>query len=202
MDVKEALKKVFRALGIEIHRTYDNKEWFLIDKKILVRPSTRAMLKKYDRELVGAEIGVLKGENAEVMIRVLPIKKMYLIDPYTEYGDYHWQKSSMDRNKSIAHERLEKYAIEKVWIEKMSSEAVEDIKERLDFVYIDGNHMYEYVKRDIEDYYPLLKDDGILAGDDFDLGSVAKAVHEFTCDMGLTLYVGKRGRRKSEWWVY
>jgi predicted O-methyltransferase YrrM len=65
------------------------------------------------------------------------------------------------------------------WIEKYSTEAIEDIDRELDYVFVDGNHEYEYVKSDIENYYPLLKEGGILAGDDANWTGVAHAVTEF-----------------------
>ena len=39
----------------------------------------------------------------------------------------------------------------------------------LDFVYIDGNHDYDYVKKDLELYYPKLKGGGVLGGDNFEV---------------------------------
>lgn len=39
--------------------------------------------------------------------------------------------------------------------------------ESLDYVYIDGNHAYDYVKLDLETWYPKLKKGGILAGHDY-----------------------------------
>ena len=48
----------------------------------------------------------------------------------------------------------------------MSEDAVDDIPEKLDFVYIDGNHAYEYVKKDIGLYYPKLKKGGVIGGHD------------------------------------
>ena len=52
------------------------------------------------------------------------------------------------------------------WINKCSNIARKEIKEKLDFVYIDANHSYEYVKKDMENYYPLIKKGGVLAGHD------------------------------------
>jgi len=37
----------------------------------------------------------------------------------------------------------------------------------LDFIYIDGNHAYEYVKRDIEIWWPKLKKGGLFSGHDY-----------------------------------
>ena len=38
-----------------------------------------------------------------------------------------------------------------------------------DFVYVDGNHTYQFVRRDLELYRPKLKNDAVLAGDDYAL---------------------------------
>jgi hypothetical protein len=46
----------------------------------------------------------------------------------------------------------------------------------------DGNHHYEYVKSDIENYYPLLTEWGIIAGDDVNWIGVAQAVTEFAIE--------------------
>lgn len=50
---------------------------------------------------------------------------------------------------------------------KTSSEAAKHITESLDYVYIDGNHQYEYVLEDISKYYSLLKSGGTLVGHNF-----------------------------------
>ena len=37
----------------------------------------------------------------------------------------------------------------------------------LDWVYIDGNHLYEFVRRDLDLYLPKVKRGGLLTGDDY-----------------------------------
>ena len=51
----------------------------------------------------------------------------------------------------------------------------------LDFIFIDGAHGYEYVKDDINHWFPKLKKDGIIAGHDYNAGwdGVDKAVDEW-----------------------
>ena len=68
-----------------------------------------------------------------------------------------------------------------VFIKSLSEEAVGKVPENVDFVYIDGNHRYEYVKKDIELYWPKIKIGGVLAGHDFKSGEdgVRKAVKEY-----------------------
>ncbi|MDP3697256.1 MAG: class I SAM-dependent methyltransferase, partial [Candidatus Taylorbacteria bacterium] len=67
------------------------------------------------------------------------------------------------------------------------------IKEELDFVYIDGNHSYDYVKKDLELYWDKVKKGGALTGDDFNIKDIARAVFEFSKEKNqdfLTYYVG------------
>lgn len=47
-----------------------------------------------------------------------------------------------------------------------------------DLIYIDGSHEYLDVKRDIQDYWPLLRSGGIMLLDDFGFVEVNKAVLE------------------------
>jgi len=72
-------------------------------------------------------------------------------------------------------------------VRKKSHEAAKVLPERsLDWVYIDGNHFYEYVKQDLKYYYTIVKEGGYIAGDDYDWGPnfdfpVRSAIHEFIC---------------------
>lgn len=48
----------------------------------------------------------------------------------------------------------------------------------IDLIFIDGNHSYEYVFRDIVKYSPKLKPTGLLTGHDIDYPGVNRAVTE------------------------
>jgi predicted O-methyltransferase YrrM len=56
------------------------------------------------------------------------------------------------------------------------AEEVED--ESLDFVFIDADHGYEAVKKDIEAWLPKVKPGGFVSGHDINLPGVFKAVVE------------------------
>ncbi len=66
-----------------------------------------------------------------------------------------------------------------------SAEAAERFRDgELDFVYIDGNHRYEFVKADLETYARKVRPGGFLAGDDYGVAGwwddgVTRAVDEF-----------------------
>ena len=52
----------------------------------------------------------------------------------------------------------------------------------IDFIYIDGNHQYDFVKKDLEDYVPKVKVGGVIAGHDYGgptTPGVTKAIDEY-----------------------
>jgi hypothetical protein len=66
-------------------------------------------------------------------------------------------------------------------IKKKSDDAIIDLKEQqYDFVYIDGMHTYEQVKKDILNYKDLIKPGGFIGGHDYSdyWLDVVKAVDE------------------------
>ena len=146
-------------------------------------------LRKYYRgrkNLVGAEVGVYEGENAVNILKYLPVKKLYLIDPYQNYPDYTENEDSSTDQKELdsaqirAFQKLSKSKNKIVWINEFSDIAHKKIQEELDFVYLDANHSYGFVKRDMENYYPLLKKRGILAGHDIEPSTHPGVLFAFT----------------------
>ena len=152
-----------------------------------------------DKSVVIVEIGVWKGSNAKDLNRNLNVRKFYLIDCYDDYDDYEvmGKKGLQEESERIAHRRNALYSKTNVWIKKYSSVAVKDIKEGLDFVYIDGNHKYNYVKRDLKLYWDKLKVGGILAGHDIDQKDVSEAVIEFVKENNLEIQFGA----SMDWWI-
>jgi predicted O-methyltransferase YrrM len=68
-------------------------------------------------------------------------------------------------------------------IQMLSHEAANLYEDKsLDFVFIDANHTYDFVKRDINAWLPKMKPGSFFAGHDYNPTSwpgVIKAVHEF-----------------------
>lgn len=125
------------------------------------------------------------------------MKKLYLIDPYSPY----YESGKLVNISDVfpkTKKRLKKFEEKIEFIRKKSSEAIDDVSDNLDFVYIDGNHAYEFVKKDIEYYYPKVREGGIIGGHDFCVQNigVCKAVLEFVRKNDLKLY-GKN----TDWWV-
>ena len=108
----------------------------------LPRPFTRFLKSSNKRELIGVEVGVLDGWNALDMLENLPIKKLYLIDPYIAYKEYGESQSNpkksqhgLNEKKKIAIKALKKYKSKIKFIFSFSEEAAKWFKkESLDFV--------------------------------------------------------------------
>lgn len=153
------------------------------------------------RRLNGVEIGVFDGTHAKNIVYVLPMNMLYLVDPYEYYKDYTEETSGVsdfDSAFTTAYSLLYQRRNHIRFIKMKSEEAVDLIPNNLDFVYIDGNHQYEYVKKDIDLYYPKVRSGGVIGGDDFaaEHHGVSKAVLEFADKMNLKL-----DGNKGEWWV-
>ena len=123
---------------------------------------------------VGAEIGVLKGEFSEILIKDNPELKLYCIDPWDE-GGFFTYKEALTKDYSTAFlkkcyaealDRLSKYNCE--IIKKDSMAAAKSFEDNsLDFVYIDGDHTFRHVVNDICEWIEKVRPGGILCGHDY-----------------------------------
>jgi hypothetical protein len=117
----------------------------------------------------GVEIGVFKGEFSKHILDNWD-GKLYLIDPWRGIEDY--IDASNHHNHPSAYvdtmNSISGYEDRAIMIRCLSSQAIELFEnESLDFVYIDGNHAYDYVKKDIELWFPKLKKGGLFSGHDY-----------------------------------
>jgi hypothetical protein len=150
-----------------------------------------------EKPLVGVEIGVAYGMNAESILRTLNMKTLYLVDSYKPYIQGDMLVPSF-ATQTDAMKRLEPYKSKIHLICEDSVTASKQIPDGLDFVYFDGNHDCDHVLADIEAYYPKVRQGGILGGHDFRnsyLG-VVKAVSELVAGKVLQLI-----RDRNDWWI-
>lgn len=68
-----------------------------------------------------------------------------------------------------------------------------------DFVYVDGNHAHDAARQDMERYWAILSDNGILAGHDFEM--VEPVVREFADRIARRVYVTHEPANRS-WYIY
>jgi len=179
MDIKQKQKHLIKQT--RIRTTVDNLPY------ACTRRFTRHNLGKIYKEFgykVGAEIGVSKGMNAYMMLKNNPEMKLYLVDPWSQY--YLGRKAlrtdkQQERILRGAKERLKDYDVE--FVRKFSMDAVKDFEdESLDFVYIDGNHQFDYVMPDLIFWAYKVKKGGMIGLHDychFHWSGVVKAVEAY-----------------------
>lgn len=153
------------------------------------RPALRR-IKRYfkGKDIIGAEIGVFMGENAfDMLTHITNIKMLYLIDPYSYSGEMPKILSEwvLDLAKRYSIYKLLRFK-DRIYIMHSSINARE-IKmlnkgKLLDFVYIDGDHSYKGVKRDIKEAKKIVQPEGIISGHDYinnkDYRGIVRAVNE------------------------
>jgi predicted O-methyltransferase YrrM len=115
------------------------------------------------------EIGTFQGLFSEHILTKNKNCILYCIDPYINYGDYNDAASNHVGDQmfnSVKNNLEEKFGNRVIFIRKFSDEAVDLIPDKIDFLYIDGNHKYKHVFKELELYYPKVKKGGYIMGDD------------------------------------
>lgn len=171
------------------------------DKKNKERPMISYIKENYSKNnLKGVEIGVRDGGNALSIMKTLDINKLILVDPYEQYteNEKNWDSEKQKKYYNEAKKNLKDFKDKIYFVKKKSEEAAPIIDDELDFVYIDGGHDFENVKKDIEKWFPKVKKGGIIGGHDFKskyLG-LTKAVNQFVEKNGYNLMGDD-----TDWWI-
>ena len=181
-------------------------------------------------QVIGVEVGTNAGINAcEVIKGWKEVSKLWCIDYYPTYSDFRFKE---DQEIAINSALLNFVGEPKIhlMIDKSAEAAKKFEDESLDFVYIDANHSYEFVKEDIAAWLPKVKKGGIIGGHDYDWSdpehneefAVKKAVDEMFGDRvhyHLSLFTKDSKTRmavedlkdpnkllytgvNSDWWVF
>ena len=164
------------------------------------------LIKEHQLE-IGCEVGVAFGHHSELMLQQPSIKHIYSVDPYKHFDPNEYPNDTMNLPQSYhdvlylrTKNRLEHFKERSTLLRATSIQAAKIIgDESLDFVFLDANHTYKAVKKDIKAWYPKIKSGGILVGDDYfdricHVG-VKPAVDEFCQKHSLTITrYGHEGR--------
>lgn len=160
------------------------------------------------------EVGVGDGNFSAFLCNTTPVREFYGVDPYLKYEDYidiperasdfYNTQEGLDALYDLTTYVYECYE-NATLIRKTSVEAALDFDdESIDLVYIDANHEYEYVKQDLEAWWPKIVQGGVLCGDDYEEAGaipfgVIQAVDEFALTNNLTVRVGDCWWK--QWWI-
>jgi len=171
---------------------------------MFIRKSAQKVNEKIKRPIIAVEIGVRAGHNALAMLNEMNIRTLFLVDPYFPYDDGGvYQTERMQKKNMIEMlDRLAEHCEKTILLFQKSEKAVELFPDKyFDYLYIDGEHSYEGVMKDLELWHPKVKDEGILAGHDYNSlvawPGVTKAVKEFAGKRNLSII----NCRDSDWLI-
>lgn len=166
---------------------------------------TRVDLAKYFGESgfrTGAEIGVCRGKFSRVFCWNIPELKLYSIDSWTsDPNDPHDYVNDHEANYAHAKAILSPFNVDIMRCTSM--DALSYFGDgTLDFVYIDGNHSFDYVVRDIIEWSKKVRKDGIVSGHDYyrlEDVDVVTAVDAYTTAHHINGYITEE-KPHSWWW--
>ena len=120
------------------------------------------------KDSVCAELGVMDGLFSKEIIKITKPKKLVLIDIWQvnqTFSDPITQKEYDLKYNSV----IEKFKSNpKVKIIKGQTDSINTFPDNyFDWIYIDADHIYEEVKKDLENCYPKIKPGGYIIGDDY-----------------------------------
>jgi hypothetical protein len=174
--------------------------------KIEIFENRESMIRTMLKEgMVGCELGVFAGEFAESLLRRNP-KQLTLIDCWNS-PDGTLFSGDVDGNNgvSLSQEYLYGLVVSRFShcphvhvVKGWTYDTIPQISDAsLDYVYIDADHSYEGMKRDLKLIRSKLKPDGLLMGHDYEMNfakakipwkfGVQQAVDEFCQETDFTL---------------
>ncbi len=156
------------------------------------------------------EIGTDRGTFAARFMRRFTGISLTCVDPYTPYHEMNWNRAA---DFAMAITALAPYS-DRARIARASSQEFHAATAPMeharypgytyDFIYLDGDHTYDAVRRDIELWWPRVSSFGILAGHDYsgDHPGVVQAVQEFAEQHDRQVLLTRDLDGPPSWYVY
>lgn len=143
---------------------------------------------------IGLEVGVEYGKFAEHILTYWD-GKLVCLDVWERLDDYHEPTNEKNFTEMFDTftQKMKKFQDRVLVVKNLSETASKFFPDNFfDFIFIDANHEYEHIRRDIEVWWPKLKSGGLFSGHDW--------LHNFTPDDGKNMkvyyngdYIGKYG---------
>ncbi len=141
---------------------------------VRIRGFKRADLIKLFAELGfkrGAEVGVEKGKFSKYIWENIPDVHLLGVDPWVVYEEDQRLQTKGEKVVSECYiQAVKRYSQydNATMCRMISMEGVREVeKDSLDFVYIDGNHQFDFVIQDLIEWSKRVKAGGIVAGHDY-----------------------------------
>jgi len=147
-----------------------------------------------------AEVGIGYGTHAKYVLKTTSVSNLILVDPTKYYPNDGFATDIMSKTPEVVgnnfnelynliNKELSPWKERYTWFRTESLNITEEQvpNESLDCVFVDGDHSYEAVSKDLDFWWQKVRSGGQLLGDDYWMTDVAKAVHEFADSHNLKL---------------
>ena len=159
------IEKIFKRLRVFTSSMEHRREIWPFAEKLTTRHIKNCklvedrikMLELIPKGGICAEIGILKGDYSRYILDIVKPQKLHLID--------------IDpKSIKVARKRFEdevEHNLVEIHKEDSSGYLSKIPDETFDWIYIDGDHSYEGVKKDLEAAHKKLKPDGLISLNDY-----------------------------------
>lgn len=140
-----------------------------------------------DTYIAGVEVGVRTGWYLRYILEYTSMKEVYGVDPWEQNPQLmkRWDEAYESAVK-LTKPYGDRVKLLRGWSPEITSEFHDDY---FNFIYIDAEHTYDAVKKDVNSWWTKLKKGGIMAGHDYGWETVKKAVDEFVEEKNVNLYM-------------
>lgn len=155
---------------------------------------------------IGAEIGVASGRNSQQLFRDIPGLRLYCVDPWG-MADCNEPAFAVKIADDVCYEEaMRRVSPFNATTLRLTSAVAAPLVElaSLDFVYIDGNHHYDYVMEDLIIWSRRVRKGGMVAGHDYASTrrpEVGRAVDDYVCAHNIKNAHYTDEATPSFWWV-
>jgi len=153
-----------------------------------------SLIKEYNSK-ISVEVGCGYGQHSKQILENTNVEKHYMVDQYKYYPNDGFSDGIKNINAPISLDQkfddfcemvklqVEPFSSRVEFIRKTSIEASNDFQDNsIDAIFVDANHEFKYVLEDLYAWWSKIKSGGLMAGDDYWMEDVKRAVHFFETD--------------------